>query len=243
LNKANFSEIRIPEPIRVIDCDAFTFEADDDYDPDRGEQERVHLNPSKYIVSIQFPTSLEFIRRDCFQFCDNLSILRFAEPSRLREINGFVSCPALRKLTLPDSVEVIGSRAFTWCAELCEIEIGPDSHLREIYGFASCGSLVEVEIPASVVVIGENGFWGCIHLAKVVFRDGSKLRKMHGCSFSLGLREIDLKSPLLETVGQPGLKSGRTFINFDDDNNYLKRSRRSVHLAQQPRWWRRPRFN
>jgi hypothetical protein len=237
LTPRDFASLHIPEGIRVIDCDSFTFALDPDFVPtidDCYDGSNEPPNPSIGIVSIHFPSTLESIGTGAFQVCPQLRTVVFSPESRLREIHGFVDCECLRAIEIPASVELIGERTFVSCQGLVDVRFCRPSRLFEIDGFQCCDALEEVEIPASVEVVGSGAFYGCSRLRNVAFQSPSRLRRVLGFAMCRAVREIALEGPALEVVGPKAFARGRTFIGFRSDNAYLGRSRRRVHIQLLP---------
>ena len=90
------------------------------------------------LKSIHIPSTVEKIGSWCFQQCDILEEVTFANNSQLTAIEGatFYDCTKLKKITIPKSVKVIkkenANGAFSGCSDLKSVIFEPGSQLEEV---------------------------------------------------------------------------------------------------------------
>jgi hypothetical protein len=167
------------------------------------------LPPFKSVLRIEIAHSIETITDDCFSDATSRQEVIFTSDSDLRELNGFLHCTSLCRIALPASVEII--KGFDDNPALQEVRFPSDSHLRELKGFLLCASLCRIAFPASVEII--KGFDDSYSLREVRFQHGSQLKvrtAFRGC----------------------------TFFTVYDDNDFMKNSRRRLHLQTSELNWR-----
>jgi len=135
------------------------------------------------LTSITIPATVTTIHGNAFSGCANLSIVTFAEGSRLESIGGqaFYRCTSLTSITIPASVTVIyaninygpmgtGYRgAFDDCSNLRTVIFEESSQLQTIgeATFENCNNLTIITIPESVMSIGRYAFLGCTGLTSI----------------------------------------------------------------------------
>ena len=99
--------------------------------------------------SIHIPSTVEHIGSWCFQYCDKLEEVTFANNSQLTTIEGatFYECKGLKKITIPKSVKLIKKDnligAFEECTDLESVIFEPGSQLTTVEDFAfyNCNKL------------------------------------------------------------------------------------------------------
>lgn len=137
-----------------------------------------------FLRSIELPDTIEYIRENAFQYCNNLRFVNFNKESKLSLIgdNAFDYCESLESFDIPDSVTSIGNNAFSRCA-----------------------TLKTIIIPKNVSKLGEGSFSYCSSLESVVFEEESKLNKieeslfhscerLNGISLPLGVFSIGMNA-------------------------------------------------
>jgi hypothetical protein len=134
------------------------------------------------LQSLFVPASVEEIRGICF--CPRLELLRFGEPSQLREIFG-LNRLAVEELEIPESVEDIDGMSH--CPALAKLRFSPSARLRRLKGVGYNESLVEIDIPDSVEEL--DGFQECAKLQAIRFGPRSRLREVTGLNV-LNIAEI-----------------------------------------------------
>ena len=106
-----------------------------------------------------------------FSGCSNLTVVSFAEGSRLTTIGGyaFYDCSSLTSIDIPAGVTSIGSSAFWNCSNLESVTFAEGSQLTSIGGsaFEDCSSLTSIDIPAGVTSIGSSAFEDCSSLTSI----------------------------------------------------------------------------
>lgn len=83
------------------------------------------------------------------------------------EVDCFIECENLKKVTIPDSITVIDDYAFYNCPSLEELNIPETVTKIGFMTFHGCSSLREMSIPAAVTEIEEFAFEGCSSLTGI----------------------------------------------------------------------------
>ena len=131
-------------------------------------------------------------------FKSNADITAFEELKHFKgltglESNAFLSCSALRSITLPSSISSISYYAFKSCTALEEVknfentsvkilqdEIFRGTSLKSIvlpntvtnikrFAFYGCSALQQIAFPESLTTIGDSAFYGCSALQQIAF--------------------------------------------------------------------------
>ena len=132
-------------------------------------------------------------------FKSNADITAFEELKHFKgltglESNAFLSCSALRSITLPSSISSISYYAFKSCTALEEVKNFENTSIEilqdEIFRGTSLKSIV---LPKTVTFININAFYGCSSLREIAFPES--LTKINGGAFygCSSLREVVLK--------------------------------------------------
>lgn len=146
------------------------------------------------IQSVTVPDSVEIIRDQAFQNCQQLKTIHFGNGLKEIGYRAFFKCTALEKVILPKAVEKIGTEAFVECTSIKEIFVPKtvtqwgtscffanhslssltfEEGLKEIGGFATFQAALALEsvtIPASVTKINDTAFSACQSLKTVYFK-------------------------------------------------------------------------
>ena len=146
------------------------------------------------LMSVSFPSTLEFIHDNAFRDCKQLKSLVL--PEGLKEIGrwSFEDCSAIESVSLPSTLERINGAAFRDCKQLKSL-ILPEG-LKEIgvNAFKGCENLMSVSFPDTLEYV--NGFSGCKQLKSLIFPEGLKeigVNAFKGCS---ALELVSLPSTL-----------------------------------------------
>lgn len=127
---------------------------------------------SESLETATIESGFNYIRRDMFKLCTNLSSVSIPDGVTLISYSAFGFCYNLSHIELPSSVNTISAGAFIGSG-IESINI-PDGVTRIEYAtFRGCENLSTVSIPSSVTTIEETAFDFCDALSDVYF-DGSK---------------------------------------------------------------------
>ena len=127
---------------------------------------------SESLETATIESGFNYIRRDMFKLCTNLSSVSIPDGVTLISYSAFGFCYNLSHIELPSSVNTISAGAFIGSG-IESINI-PDGVTRIEYAtFRGCDYLSTVSIPSSVTTIEETAFDSCDALSDVYF-DGSK---------------------------------------------------------------------
>lgn len=145
----------------------------------------------QYTASIEIPAAVRSIGNHAFAHCYGLSIIHFANNSRLEQLGKyafahcdfetitlpstltyipeglFEGCTKIKVLTLPTSITTIGPWAFTYCYGLQEIRLHEGITDIGMGAFFSCESLETVNIPESLTQMAPQLFSNCTALKNV----------------------------------------------------------------------------
>ena len=119
------------------------------------------------VVTVSFPSSLESIGANAFNYCQSLETVTIPDNVWLIDEGAFRNCKGITELTLPKNLDTIGEYAFYDCDGLKTVTI-PDS-VTELDGYAFMNSdgLEEVTIPSSITTCGIRVFAYCTSLKTV----------------------------------------------------------------------------
>lgn len=135
---------------------------------------------NKFIRSVEFPASLQFLGSGAFKGCSGLKHVFFDDGSNLKSLGSgaFEGCFSLEVINLPDSIRNLGPSAFENCRALLSINIPTNLAVIEESAFAGCESLPSVQISPSVTHIKNNAFFRCSNLGVVEMHPDSQLQKI-----------------------------------------------------------------
>ena len=125
------------------------------------------------MVSVEFPSALEFIGQSAFHECTRLEKVILPESVKFICYEAFSSCDNLTELVLAPAMEELGDFAFMGCHFLKEVVIPEGLTCLNRGIFQYCMSLEKITIPDSVTTFGEDPFAMCGSLETVVCTKGS----------------------------------------------------------------------
>jgi hypothetical protein len=104
---------------------------------------------NSYLETIIIPSSVQYIKDNCFKSCTNLKRILFYPVSQLISIgnNAFQGCTNLNTIHLPDSLQTIGYKAFQGCSNL-QVYINPSSKLKVVAMDAFDATISKLTLPA-----------------------------------------------------------------------------------------------
>jgi hypothetical protein len=146
------------------------------------------------------PSSVGFLRAECFHWCLSLQLVTFERPSGLTTINGraFSECQSLDRLVIPASVRAIHAEAFVGSGiSWMEIEEGSVSFkirneflldfkgrsLLWVFGFRK-----SIRIPCWIMQLGAYCCASKNGLKRIEFESDSNLRLIDAFAFCLCCR-------------------------------------------------------
>jgi hypothetical protein len=188
------ARVVVPSSIEVIAARAFGASRVANVMFESGKIREIRENAFAGCASLKaftVPQSVEEIGEGCFENCDELEIMAFEEPSRLKRINArvFAGC-ALNSIAIPESTTEIDGSAFVGCP-LREIRVVHFIVRGDMLLTADCRQIVryfglgkEVVVPASVELLGRSCFQDSRHLQHVIFENGSRLRRIGVSAFA-----------------------------------------------------------
>lgn len=129
------------------------------------------FNNQTQLTSVTFPSTMETIDRQCFQYCPNLTTVIFNSGLHSIGDNAFEGCISLSSVSLPSSVYHVGTNAFSGCSGLSTISLSSNINYWGANLFSNCTSLTSIVIPEGISAIGNSAFSGCRGLTNVVIED------------------------------------------------------------------------
>lgn len=160
----------------------------------------------KNLKSIKIPKNVVSIGDDkisdaksgAFSECTTLETVTFAEGSALKQIGNFafVSCKALKSITLPTTLEKIGTGAFRTCA------------------------LTEITIPAGVTVIDADVFYNNLKLSKVTLGSATTTIGTKAFAECKALTSVTLPATMGYIAEEAFFQAGLKNVTFADANNW-----------------------
>ena len=108
------------------------------------------------LMSVSFPSTLEFIHDNAFRGCKQLKSLNL--PEGLKEIGrwSFEDCSAIESVSLPSTLECIQGAAFRDCKQLKSLVLPEGLKEIGINAFKGCSALEELVLPHNLKVIGSG---------------------------------------------------------------------------------------
>lgn len=183
------------------------------------------FDAARNIKSLTIPKTVKTIGLFAFSDMSSCTNFTFEEKSQVTrfEYRSFVSCTALKSITLPTSLKSFGTEVFNGCNALNTIIIPDGSQLQSLNSITSAknvekivfeGSctlttinpstfsyltkLKEINLPPTLTTIGSNAFQGCTSLAKVTFGDNPSIQTIgQGAFANCGLTSIDIPSSVV----------------------------------------------
>ena len=181
----------------------------------------------QYIMSVEFPSSLEKIGRGSFLMALNIFIDQFPENLRLIDDYAFYGCEnayfginGTLDLVLPDSLEKIGRSAFYMAGKLYGLEIPGSCKYIGDYAFYGCQYLgadqvvtqenPETNLPEETILkhpfimhegieyIGSRAFYGCVGMIEAKIPDSVKEMGIRTFYNCTGLKKVEVGSGVTE---------------------------------------------
>ncbi len=112
----------------------------------------------------------------------------------------FLSCDALKSVSIPDSVTSIESYAFSCCSNLTAINIPDSVNFISMYAFSRCGSLKSVTISNSITSLSWGVFAGCSGLTSIVIPDSVTEIEQNAFINCSGLKSVTIPNSVT-TIG------------------------------------------
>lgn len=184
------------------------------------------------LANIQFPDSLETIKKNAFCACESLTPSSFVFPDKLKTI-GYQAfrhckklageivlpssieriegraffCDNIQKLNFPESLKFIGGLAFSMCNLQGDIVL-PDNCRLDSLGeqfYGNC-ELKSVKLPACCTLIPKEIFFACYALESVSIPQGVKVIDEEAFANCRNLKSIELPEGL-EAIKAEALRS------------------------------------
>jgi hypothetical protein len=148
--------------LRVISEEAFTF--------------------CQQLVSIAFPSSVEYIGPSCFSVCTELVTVAFPADSQLVSMSemAFAGCQVLKPFVLPSLLRFIGILCFSGCNCLADLAFSSLFHLRELWDLPPTWNCLN-DIPDSVESLAFTGTMDATFKYTLTFGNESKLKEVKAC--------------------------------------------------------------
>ena len=145
------------------------------------------------LTRVRVDPRVRCIPAKAFSSCRNLADVQLNEG--LLTIGGmaFVSCSALRSVTVPSTVTTLGQCAFQCCINLIEVQLNDGLEVVGECAFQFCSALRSVTIPSTVTSLGHGAFYDCSNLVEVRLNEGL-LTVGRGTFANCSLRSVDIPS-------------------------------------------------
>ena len=165
------------------------------------------------LKSVTLPESLEEIEEGAFVRCSALTSITL--PKNLKKLckwafdetglesivipgnvdvgdAAFISCTALKELTISDNATISGTGVFKECESLKEVKISPSAKITGNYIFSKCKSLKEVTIPEGFTEVSTGMFYDCTALTKVNLPSSVKIIRQEAFKNCTALSEDEI---------------------------------------------------
>ena len=210
------TELYLPESVRRIDSDAFTYCSGLTY-ADLGGATQIGSAAFSYCAALKnvSANSAESLGDYAFAYCSKLETAVL--PNTLKQLGQrvFYDCVCLKEIQLPEGLEAMGSYAFYGCTALKSVSLPESLTVIPAYSFYNCAGLAELHLPDTVTDIQKHAFYGCSSLIGLTIPAGLKTLGNYAFYNCTGLREIRLEAVAMEDLkagnyafykaGQPGM--------------------------------------
>ena len=119
------------------------------------------------IQKITFPTTLKFIGKDAFAYCNGLKEVILPEGIDSIGESAFYQCHNITQVFVPRSVKKIAPNVFTLCTSLHETTLQNGLELIGESMFYGCKSLDHITLPNTTKTIKDNAFSACTNLRTI----------------------------------------------------------------------------
>lgn len=198
--KGNESEVEIPETVKIIGRQAFSFNnCGKIIIPESVET----INSAAFMLcnnlaEIEMPDNIEVIPRRMCYLCPQLKSISMSEKLRVIGEEAFSNCQLLECSILPSKVKIISNFAFNGCDQLRKVSINDGCRYICSYSFTNCLALEAVYIPKTTIMIGEYAFFGCTQLREVTINYGIRYLGEGTFTMCTSLRDISLPMSIVE---------------------------------------------
>ena len=120
---------------------------------------------------VVLPDSVREIEESAFQYCAELTEVRFGSGLKTIGQTAFWRCYALSAVTIPDSVTKIGIGAFQSCTSLQSITFGTGISVGPTLCCAGCTALTDVTFRTPITALESGAFGGCKSLTSLDLTD------------------------------------------------------------------------
>ena len=126
------------------------------------------FNACNKMTTLSIPGSVT-LADQVFVSCSALKSVTIREGLRTIPARTFRNCTSLTTISVPDSVTSIGDYAFTGCTALESVYFGQNSQLTKVGNslFSNCKNLKTVIFGDKLSALGDNIFNGCVSLTEV----------------------------------------------------------------------------
>ena len=126
MDSYELEEVVIPESVKIIEKDAFSYCGNLRKVVLPETMERIEdsaFNGCGSLKSIRIPEGVETLSWDTLQYCRKLEEINLPKSLKKIEFGAISECASLKKIDIPEGVEKIGGRQFDGCDTLREISI------------------------------------------------------------------------------------------------------------------------
>jgi uncharacterized repeat protein (TIGR02543 family) len=174
------------------------------------------------LVSIDLPSSLEYIDEGAFENCLDLRWVHIPSNSNLKSIDryAFRNDQNLNSIAFPASLTFLGESSFENTTRLWNVTFAENINLSTIERrtFYQSG-LYQIEIPASILTIGNYAFSYCIYLNSLTFAENSQIHTIGYETFSNNSVLMNIVFPAsLEVIGSTAFayNDSLTSVTFEE---------------------------
>ena len=122
-----------------------------------------------YCSDVTIPSTITKMGDEVFKDCKSLEKVTFADGFGLALPQmTFLSCGALKDVTLVGTMGSISNRAFEGCGSITNLVIPEGIEKIGKLAFNGCNKLANVTLPSTITQINEQAFKGCSSLSQIV---------------------------------------------------------------------------
>lgn len=198
--KGNESEVEIPDTVKIIGRQAFSFnDCSKIIIPESVET----INSAAFMLcsnlaEIEIPDNIEVIPRRMCYLCPQLKSISMPEKVRVIGEEAFSNCQLLECIILPSKVKIISKFAFDGCDQLEKLSINDGCRYICSGSFTNCRVLEAVYIPRTIIKIGEYAFFCCTQLREVTMNYGVQYLGEGTFAVCTSLHDISLPMSIVE---------------------------------------------
>ena len=171
--------------------------------------------------NVTIPATITTMGDEVFKDCKSLETVTFADGFGLALPQmTFLSCGALKNVTLVGTMGSIGIRAFDGCGSLTTVYIPQGIERVGKQSFQNCNHLTNVTLPSTITQINEQAFKGCSTLAQIVVEATTPPTTYSNSFDNTTYQNAKLFVPTANKAAYDAAAPWQSFINLKANTTY-----------------------